>query len=157
MELLPAGPDHPAVVAGWPTSAAEVALWCGRDEFPVSARTVAAWQQEEGIRAFVLVEGEHALAYGELWLDDEEDEAELARLVVAPEARGRGVGRALVRALLAGAVDAGFDDVFLRVRPENTPALRCYHAAGFRPVAPGLAREWNAAQPVDYVWLRAGE
>ncbi|MGW0607933.1 GNAT family N-acetyltransferase [Streptomyces sp. NPDC002640] len=157
MDLLPTGPDHPGVVAGWPTSATEVAQWCGRDEFPVSARTVAAWQQEDGVRAFVLVEGGRPIAYGELWLDDEEDEAELARLLVAPEDRGRGVGRALVRALLAGALEAGFDDVFLRVHPDNTPALRCYHAAGFRPVAADLAREWNAAQPVDYVWLRAEE
>ncbi|MET8771957.1 GNAT family N-acetyltransferase [Streptomyces sp. NPDC004658] len=154
MDLLPCAPDHAVLVAGWPTSAAEAVMWCGSDEFPVSGRTVAGWHRADDVEAHVLVDGPRVLGYGELWLDAEEDEAELARIIVAPEARGAGLGRVLVRGLLARAVRAGFADVYMRVHPDNHRALRCYLGVGFHQVGPGLAESWNAAQPVDYVWLR---
>lgn len=54
------------------------------------ARTISAWQQDDDVQAHVLVEREKLVGYGELWFDAEEDEVELARIIVAPEARGRG-------------------------------------------------------------------
>jgi ribosomal protein S18 acetylase RimI-like enzyme len=153
-ELLPFDPAHAATVAGWPRSAAEALRWCGTSKFPVTAATVAAWGRQEDVHAYELREGGRLLAYGEVWHDAEEDEAELARLVVDPAARGRGAGRALVSALLERALGAGFADVFLRVRPDNAAALRCYLAAGFVTVDADAAAEWNTGQPVDYVWLR---
>ncbi|MGW3326238.1 N-acetyltransferase family protein [Streptomyces virginiae] len=72
----------------------------------------------------------------------------------SPRARGKGLGRALVRGLLAQAVAAGHHDVFLRVHPDNGTALRCYRAAGFLPVDPAPAETWNTTQPVDHVRLR---
>ncbi|MEU5537705.1 GNAT family N-acetyltransferase [Streptomyces sp. NPDC020362] len=154
MDLLPFAPVHAASVAGWPTSLTEVVMWCGRSEFPVPERTISGWQQGDEVQAHVLIEGERLLAYGELWFDAEEDEVELARLIVDPGVRGQGLGRELVRGLLARAIRAGFDDVFMRVHPDNGRALRCYPGAGFVPVDPGLAEDWNMAQPVNYVWLR---
>ncbi|MET9933879.1 GNAT family N-acetyltransferase, partial [Streptomyces sp. NPDC006324] len=112
MDLLPFTPEHAAAVAGWPASPEEVLLWCGRREFPVTGETVAGWQEDPEVHGYVLVGDGTLLGYGEVWTDAEEDEAELARVVVAPPARGRGVGRALVRALLDRARGAGFDDVF---------------------------------------------
>ncbi|MGW9129809.1 GNAT family N-acetyltransferase [Streptomyces sp. NPDC055681] len=155
MNLLPFATAHAAMVADWPTASAEVVMWCGRQEFPVPAQMVSAWQQDD-VQAHVLVEGEKLVGYGELWFDAEEDEVELARIIVAPEARGKGLGRVLVRSLLAKAHESGCGDVFMRVHPDNEKALRCYLGAGFGPVAPGLAENWNAAQPVNYVWLRHG-
>ncbi|MET8275214.1 GNAT family N-acetyltransferase [Streptomyces sp. NPDC005134] len=93
----------------------------------------------------MLVEGEKLVGYGELWFDAEEDEVELARIIVAPEARGKGLGRVLVCGLLAQAHESGCADVFMRVHPDNEKALKCYPEAGFVPVAPGLAENWNAA------------
>lgn len=154
MDLLPYAPVHAASVAGWPTSSPEVVMWCGRHEFPLPEETIAGWPQGEDVQAHVLVEGEKLLGYGELWFDAEEDEVELARLIVDPDVRGKGLGRELVRGLLARAVEAGFDDVFMRLHPDNDMALRCYLGAGFVPVDAGFAESWNAAQPVDYVWLR---
>jgi ribosomal protein S18 acetylase RimI-like enzyme len=153
MELVPATAGHATTVAGWPLSAGEVVLWCGGREFPVPARTVEAWRCEDDVRAHVLVEDGTALGYGELWLDTEEDEVELARIIVAPGARGRGVGGVLVRGLLARALETGHGAVFMRVHPDNDRALRCYLRAGFTPVDAVLAEEWNAVQPVAYTWL----
>lgn len=129
-------------------------MWCGRKEFPVAARTVTDWQRDDDVQAHVLVEDEKVVGYGELWSDAEEDEIELARIIVAPGIRGKGIGRVLVRRLLAQALKAGRSDVFMRVHPDNRPALRCYRRAGFVPVDAGLAESWNAAQPVNYVWLQ---
>ena len=118
--------------------------------------TAAVWQRDADVTAHLLITGEQPVAYGELWFDAEEDEVELARITVAPEARGRGLGRTLVRGLLDKARDSGHADVFMRVHPDNDTALRCYRGVGFVPVAPESAEAWNAAQPVDYVWLRHG-
>ncbi|MFI6450231.1 hypothetical protein ACIBF6_01630 [Streptosporangium amethystogenes] len=63
MNLQPFMTTYTATVAGWPASSREVAMWCGRQEFP-------------------------------------------------------------------------------------------YRGAGYLPVDAHLAAEWNAAQPVDYTWLR---
>ncbi|WP_223146377.1 GNAT family N-acetyltransferase [Streptomyces apricus] len=155
MNLLPFDSKSAATVAGWARSATEAVMWCGAREFPVSGETVAAWQHEPDVTARALMDGERLVGYGELWLDIEEDEVELARVVVAPEARGRGLGRALVRGLLAEARLTGTADVFMRVHPDNAVALRCYRGAGFEPVDAGSAGAWNAGQPVAYVWLRA--
>ncbi|WP_342670919.1 hypothetical protein [Micromonospora inyonensis] len=40
------------------------------------------------------------------------------------------------------------------MHPANTPALRCYVAAGFRAVPQEQADEWNRDQPEAFIWLR---
>ena len=52
-------------------------------------------------------------------------------IAVAKEARGRGVGGALLRALLDAARDAGYARIVLSVDPMN-PAHRLYERVGFR-------------------------
>jgi ribosomal protein S18 acetylase RimI-like enzyme len=149
--LIPFTPAHAGLVAGWPTSADEADMWCSRAEHPFPAEVVAAWGEQPDVAAYLLTDGDIPVGYGEVWSDDEEDEAELARLIVAPAARGRGVGRALTAALVAR---AGHDDVFMRVRPGNAAALATYRRAGFTDVAADLQAEWNAPQPRPYAWLQ---
>ncbi|MGN9815587.1 GNAT family N-acetyltransferase [Streptomyces sp. SD11] len=156
MRFLPFDSNCAAVVAGWPVTAEEALMWCGLREFPVPEGTVSAWQREPDVTAYALVENELPLAYGELWLDAEEDEVELARIIVAPGVRGRGLGRLLVRGLLAEARLTGLAEVCMRVHPENTAALRCYRGAGFEPVDAASTAAWNTGQPVEYTWLRHG-
>jgi ribosomal protein S18 acetylase RimI-like enzyme len=154
MEFLPFDPAHVALVASWPRSAQEAEWWCGAGPFPVPAQTVAAWQAEADVRAYMMLTGGDIAAYGELWTDADEGEVELARIIVAPVARGNGLGRALVRGLLSEAAQTGYPGTFIRVHPANDIALRCYQGAGFQAVEAELARTWNAAQPVPYHWLR---
>ena len=96
--------------------------------------------------------GERLAAYGELWVDDDEAEVELARLIVDPAERRQGLGQSLATGL-AELARSRYPQVFLRVHPDNIAARRCYAAAGFEPVEPDQATAWNAGQPVDYVWL----
>ncbi|MFE7077168.1 GNAT family N-acetyltransferase [Streptomyces sp. NPDC057620] len=156
MRFSPFDPHHASLVASWPATPTEALMWCGAREFPVTQRTVSAWQREPDVTAYALVEDERPIAYGELWSDMEEDEVELARIIVAPGVRGRGLGRMLVRGLLAEALQTGLSEVCMRVHPRNTPALRCYRGAGFEPVDAESAASWNTGQPVEYVWLRHG-
>ena len=53
-------------------------------------------------------------------------------LIVAPTARRRGWGRALVRSLLAWGLNAGARRAYLQVDDANTPAIALYEAMGFR-------------------------
>ena len=58
-------------------------------------------------------------------------EAELLKIAVDASARGRGIGRALLRAGLAELGRVGCRTVFLEVRPSNAAALRLYLEHGF--------------------------
>ena len=58
-------------------------------------------------------------------------EAEILQLAVAPDWRGRGFGRRLLRSGLAMAAGAGALEAFLEVRPGNGPALALYESELF--------------------------
>lgn len=62
------------------------------------------------------------------------DEADIMNLAVAPEYRRRGLGRALLEALIRALEDAGVRVLALEVRAGNAPALALYQALGFAPV-----------------------
>jgi GNAT superfamily N-acetyltransferase len=57
----------------------------------------------------------------------------LLSMWVAPEARGRGVGDALVRSVVGWARDAGFVELRLEVGDLNAPAIQLYARHGFVP------------------------
>ena len=63
---------------------------------------------------------------------DDPLEATIRMLAVVPEARGRGVGEALVRACLDRARSAGLERVSLYTQPAMHAAQRLYRRLGFR-------------------------
>lgn len=82
-------------------------------------------------------------------------EAEILTVGVRPDARGAGVGRALVQAALGEAAAAGAESVFLEVAEDNIPARRLYAGLGFAGVGrrPGYYPRPGAG-PVDALVLR---
>lgn len=82
-------------------------------------------------------------------------EAELLSIGVLPEARSRGLGRALLGAALADAAREGAGAMFLEMAIDNGPACALYHRAGFAPVGrrAGYYRRPEGA-PVDALVLR---
>jgi [ribosomal protein S18]-alanine N-acetyltransferase len=64
-----------------------------------------------------------------------EDMADLNRVVVAPRARGRGVGASLVRAGLEWAQALGATRMLLEVRRDNASAVSLYHRLGFDQIS----------------------
>lgn len=63
-------------------------------------------------------------------------------MYLAPEARGRGFGRALITHAIDDLRGRGFDPVVVWVFEANAGARRFYEAAGFQPD--------GARQPVDF-------
>lgn len=57
----------------------------------------------------------------------------LISMWVAPEARGRGIGEALVSAVADWAADQGATAVVLEVKRTNAAAIALYHRLGFEP------------------------
>jgi L-amino acid N-acyltransferase YncA len=55
-------------------------------------------------------------------------------IYVAPEVQGRGVGRALLAAVVASAEQAGIWTIQTGIFPENRPSMRLHKACGFRVV-----------------------
>jgi ribosomal protein S18 acetylase RimI-like enzyme len=138
-----------------------VVQWCAASPFSsewVSAATdpdavLAGWLEDPDISGFLLLRGA-PVAYGELWLEPDDAEAELAHLVVGPAHRRQGLGRALALALVARARTGGLTNIFLRVHEDNLGAIACYRTAGFEPCSPEEEREFNAGQPAAYRWMR---
>jgi carbonic anhydrase len=60
---------------------------------------------------------------------------ELKRMVVAPEARGVGAGRALAVAAMQDAASHGMTEMLLDTVPEMDAARRLYASLGFEPCA----------------------
>lgn len=151
-------PDRAALVASWAVGDDVVRAWCAVEGDAVPADVVAGWSRADDVEAYLFTDpsvDDQPLAYGELWLDDEEGEVELARLLVAPERRGQGIGRVLVRELVERArrTHPELPDVILRVRPENEQAIRSYAAAGFLPVPADEQETWNQGQRFAYHWM----
>ncbi|MGN6791907.1 MAG: GNAT family N-acetyltransferase [Streptosporangiaceae bacterium] len=140
------------VISGWARTDEEALLWCSAGAAPVPAEQIRAWAREDGVEPFGLYQGQRLVAYGELWVDDQEAEVELARLIVDPGARNQGLGRYLA-AGLGRLARLRHPRVFVRVHPANIAALHSYAAAGFEPVGPDQAAAWNVGQPIGYVWL----
>ena len=90
----------------------------------------------------------------EPWHDHSEiargaDEAEVRAFAVAPQARGRGVGKLLVEALVERAREEGVSQVLLLTHPDMVSAQYVYRARGFVRFA---QRDW---EPIPGVRLMA--
>jgi carbonic anhydrase len=62
--------------------------------------------------------------------------AEMKRVYVRPDARGAGLGRAMVERLIAYARQFGFEDMFLDTAPTLTAARALYTRLGFADIPP---------------------
>ena len=158
MPLQPFEPERAALVASWAAGDETVIrAWIAIESDEVPADVVASWSQDDDVEAFLFTESADGppVAYGELWLDHEAGDLELARLLVAPERRGQGVGRVFVRALVdrARRTHPELSLVLLRVQPENSRAIRAYAAAGFVDVPTDEQATYNEGERIAYHWM----
>jgi ribosomal-protein-alanine N-acetyltransferase len=101
------------------------------------------------------VEGDVLLGYGGAYYAG--DEANVTNIAVAKESRGKGIGTALVKAILKEAEERGAAQAFLEVRVGNAPAIHVYEKCGF--TRQGVRRNYYSEPSEDgYVYaIRIGE
>jgi [ribosomal protein S18]-alanine N-acetyltransferase len=80
------------------------------------------------------------------------DQAELGNVAVTAEARGQGVGRALVEEAIVRTGARGARELFLEVRESNEVAQRLYESMGFEAV--GRRRAYYTEPVEDALVLR---
>lgn len=154
-QLVPFDRADAATVLSWATTPQEREAWASITDPDPADSVFDRWHAEPGVRPFGFLEADRLVAYGEIWEDLEEHEAELARLIVDPAVRGRGIGRALVRLLADRASELGYGAIWARVVASNTAAMKAYSAAGFVRTTPEDESRFNELQPRAYVWMRA--
>jgi ribosomal-protein-alanine N-acetyltransferase len=120
------------VLASWLLSPADCARWAGhRVSFPVDPTALPGqieWKASEG---WSLVAWDGLAAFGQL-VPKADRRIHLARLIVAPERRGSGLGRQLALHLLDAARAHTPRALSLNVDGANAPAVGLYRALGFR-------------------------
>lgn len=80
------------------------------------------------------------------------EEGELANLAVAPSARRKGLGRALLDAMLGDARQRGVAHVYLEVRESNAAARQLYATRDFEEV--GRRKRYYRSPEEDALILR---
>jgi [ribosomal protein S18]-alanine N-acetyltransferase len=98
----------------------------------------------------VATEGAEPIGYAGVSVGD--GEAWVQNLAVRKDRQRRGIGRALLEALLAEAQRRGSSTVLLEVAVDNRAAQRLYAAYGFEPV--GIRRGYYQPSNTDALVLR---
>ncbi|MFL5560793.1 MAG: GNAT family N-acetyltransferase [Gemmatimonadaceae bacterium] len=115
----------------WPTPAADIAALPTPYVRPMGVLLVALEAANVAVPT-----PESALGCGALGAVQHPHVAELKRIYVRPHARGRGIGKAIMVALIEWADSLGFERVRLDTAPELTAALALYRQLGFTPIPP---------------------
>ena len=129
--------DDYVAIAGWIHDAVACARWAGpRMAFPFAVPDLSELLRMPGGRSWVLGQADRPspLGFGQYWVN-RPGEVHLGRIIVAPEERGRGLGKQLCRLLMreAGA-RTGTETFTLRVYRDNPAAQAVYEGLGFQPV-----------------------
>jgi ribosomal protein S18 acetylase RimI-like enzyme len=90
---------------------------------------------------------------GPHWEPERADTVTLFGMYVAPRGRGRGVGEALVRAVLEEARRRERPEVILEVASNNAPAIALYERCGF--VRTGMTHPHPRDETIHEVEMRA--
>lgn len=99
---------------------------------------VAAQPNGEGVPAPLV-------GYAGLWFDGEH--AHLMTIGVAPDAKGHGVGKTMLDALVLRAREIGAQSLILEVAVDNESAIAMYRSRGFAQI--GLRKRYYQPEDVD--------
>ena len=131
--LQPVQPSQFAVVAGWLDSPEATLRWAGPGvPFPLPAEAFAAALALPSRPGWTLQDADGTcLGFGQYW-QTTLGSTHLGRIIVSPQARGRGLGRVLMTALCAEAVRrTAAMQLTLKVYRDNQAAVALYCDLGF--------------------------
>jgi ribosomal-protein-alanine N-acetyltransferase len=122
--ILPITPEHLPHVA-------ELERLCFPHE-PWSEHALLALCREHGTGFVALSEEGVPLAY--VGMTYAAGEGSITNVATHPKARRMGLGRAVVAALIEQAHTLELTEIYLEVRPSNTPAIALYRLLGFEEI-----------------------
>jgi len=150
-------PDYAPVIARWAVSEQELLWLAPSTPPPLTADKVARWARPEANR-LLYWRASHAepLGYAELNpMLRNPGQMWIGHFVVAPAARGRGVGRSLARSVLWQAFEMfAATRVLLVVFPDNQAAIACYRRAGMQ--VDGREQKYCARRKAQFEFIRMG-
>jgi [ribosomal protein S18]-alanine N-acetyltransferase len=127
-------------------------MWIERRSFsaPWEESTFRGLMRRRSAALFVAESGDEVIGYSVLWFAA--DEGELGDIAVLPEARGRGIGRLLLRESIKVAVDRGARFLYLEVRDSNAAARGLYEKFGFSIA--GVRKQYYTGPAEDAIVMR---
>lgn len=137
LRVRPGSAEDDAELLTWFPTPEDLLRFAGPDvQWPLSADQLARWRADPQIRVWAATSGAGRIVGYTQLVDTEPGSARLARVAVAPHARGAGVGGALLAAVLRDAQERGLACVDLNVYEDNEPARRLYGSLGFVDLGP---------------------
>ena len=133
LQLHPATQADIAVALAWTPEAVALRRWAGpAARWPTSPTMLREDIDNADASSFALDAPEGGLAaFGQVRFRDQRY-GHLARIIVSPVQRGRGLGRNLCHQLMQAALRLHPIEAFsLYVFPENSPAIALYESLGF--------------------------
>lgn len=131
MQLEPIDDERVTLMTTWFADAGACLVWGGVDfRHPFTVQTFREDARVADLPSYALVDGDAFVGFGQYYR--RLGRCHLARLVIAPEARGRGYGTALIDQLCTlgrPALDVAGDSLF--VLDHNTLARQLYLRLGF--------------------------
>lgn len=138
--------DEP-ILKGWLQNKMDCLYTIGDEQYATTM--YKNWLEAHDQIGYCLTLNNHVVAYGEIWIDQEEEDLELAHLIVDPEQRNKGVGKQLIKLLLNECKDYPYEWIYMRIVPENIRAITCYERIGFTE-DPHLRTSFNS----KWVWMK---
>jgi RimJ/RimL family protein N-acetyltransferase len=136
LRLRPFTTDDDAEVTNWFSDAGQLRMFAGkRLSWPLE---VAQWdgiRNDPTITAWTAVLGDDPtpVGHGEL-VTESPQLVRIARIGIAPAARGNGLGRLMLSQLIEKARLEHYERAILFVHPDNSVAIRAYRGLGFEAV-----------------------
>lgn len=144
-KLVPFAAEHFEILSSWFECEAKLVRWGGPFlRFPLAADQLQAMIDEceeprPGRLCWMAAIGDTMVGHAQLVFDWRNDSARLARVAIAPEARGQGLSTRMLRLVVARAFSfPQIQRLELNVYTNNVPAIRAYQRLGF--VSEGLRR-----------------
>lgn len=138
-QLVPFAPEHFRFLSAWFTSPADLVQWGGPFlSFPLTDEQLRPMIAEANVtpptRICWMAKHDGVLiGHAQLAFDWRNGNALLARVAVAPSARGRGLAGPMLRPVIEEAfARSEIERIELNVYTWNTPAILCYQRLGFK-------------------------
>jgi ribosomal protein S18 acetylase RimI-like enzyme len=131
MNFRPAIKTDLKTVMTWIPDAESCMIWAGpKVRFPLELEQLYQAIEFEKIRTYSLDDEKELLALGQIRIF-ENNRGHLARIVVNPSSRGKGIGQFFVKELISTARKLNCQTISLHVIKDNSIAIRLYKNLGF--------------------------